>query len=286
MKDFCRFHASKPNWFWLGGVALGLLGAVGQLPAQIVTLTDGNSVAHVDPYSSSGMYDWYVQGQNQLQQQWFWYGVGNGPVQSIDQIATPIITTTGTRGLTATYVNPGNFSVGIDYLLTGGSTVGVGQNAVSDISEAIKIVNLSGSTLSFHFYQYSHFNLGGLGQDTVELGKNLRGLFNEATQTSPGVALTETVTTPGANQGEVAPAGTTLATLTGGGVVNLGTGNVGPVSGDVTWALQWDLTIAPGATALISKDKYLSVVVVPEPSALALLGLGLGVVIFRRRAGR
>ena len=49
---------------------------------------------------------------------------------------------------------------------------------------------------------------------------------------------------------------------------------VGP--GDVTWAYEWDRTISPGSTFLISKDKALTgVPQVPEPSALALALAGL-----------
>ncbi|MDB6109574.1 MAG: hypothetical protein JWR69_1324, partial [Pedosphaera sp.] len=60
---------------------------------------------------------------------------------------------------------------------------------------------------------------------------------------------------------------------------NVGSG-IGP--GNVTWALQWDLTIAAGGTALISKDKYLEIIV-PEPSTFALTGLGLAAFLLLRR---
>jgi hypothetical protein len=80
-----------------------------------------------------------------------------------------------------------------------------------------------------------------------------------------------------------------LAKLNGGGPVVLGppfgAGPVGP--GAVTWALEWDLQLLPGATAIISKDKFLDVLIttVPEPSALALLGLGgAALALFKRRA--
>jgi hypothetical protein len=99
--------------------------------------------------------------------------------------------------------------------------------------------------------------------------------------------LTETVTTPGANHGEVAPLGATLAKLNGVGPVVLGppffSGPIGP--GAVTWALQWDFNIAPGGSAIISKDKYLDIVMIPEPSTLGLFGLGLaGLAILKRRS--
>jgi hypothetical protein len=255
--------------------------------AAVVTLTDGNSVAQINPSTSDGMFNWSVQGFNQLYQQWFWYRVGDaaGSMQhSIDTISTPVVSLFGTREMSSTYTAQ-NFTLSIDYLLTGGSFVGPGQMANSDIAESIRIINTSATTLTFHFFQYSDFDLGGPSNDTVQLGRNLRGQFNDAYQQDPSAGLTETVTTPGANHGEVDHWHNTLDRLNGTAnyTLNDSAGPVGP--GDVTWALEWDLSIAPGASALISKDKYLSVIV-PEPSTIAIGGLGLLLFALRRRAGK
>src|SRR5262249_15449700 len=120
--------------------------------------------------------------------------------------------------------------------------------------------------------------------DTVQLGKNLRGLFNEADQTDPAVALTETVVTPGANHGEAQFVPVTIGKLTNGVPDTLAdnTGAVGP--GNVTWALEWDLTINPGSSVGISKDKYLHITNVPEPAAAVLVGFGVLAVMLRRRS--
>ncbi len=66
-----------------------LAGTLG-VQAQIQTLTDNNSVAQINPNSQSGMFNWSVDGQNQLNQQWFWYRIGNTPEQSIDTISAPL----------------------------------------------------------------------------------------------------------------------------------------------------------------------------------------------------
>jgi hypothetical protein len=152
------------------------------------------------------------------------------------------------------------------------------------VSESISITNGTASPLQFHFYQYSDFDLGGAGGDTVQLGKNLRGLFNEANQTDGIALLTETVVTPGANHGEAAFFNSTLLKLSDANTDNLND-NVGPVGpGDVTWAFQWDLTINPFSSVGITKDKYVQVQVVPEPSALALGSLAIAGWLLRRRA--
>ncbi len=248
--------------------------------AQIATLSDQNSVARVDLGSSAGMFSWQVEGVNQLNQQWFWLGVGNSAEVPINTISAPTFSQSSARSLTTFYANA-LYSVQIDYLLTGGSL----GSGVADIGEAIRIKNTSGASLDFHFFQYSDFDLGGPGNDVIQLGKNLQGKFNEAAQSDGLVGLTETVVTPGANHGEAAFFNSTLVKLND-GVASVLNDNLNPVGpGDVTWAFQWDFTVASGGSFLISKDKYLQIQNVPEPSSmlLALLG-GIFIRRFSKRA--
>jgi hypothetical protein len=71
----------------------------------------------------------------------------------------------------------------------------------------------------------------------------------------------------------------TLAALTGGSPYILNGNN--SATGNVTWAFQWDLPIAPGATSQFSKDISM---VVPEPSTVALVGVSLiSMLALRRR---
>jgi len=247
-----------------------------------VVLVDANSDAFIDPYSQAGMYDWRVEGQDQLNQQWFWYRIGSaGPEASIDAISAPTIVQPNLRQATILYSNP-IFSIQIDYLLSGGAA-GSGR---SDVSESIRIINKSTATLDFHFFQYSDFDLGGAGNDSVRLGQNLAGKFNEAVLSDPLVAFTETVTVPGANHGEAAFFDTTRLKLNDAGPTTLNdvAGPIGP--GDVTWAFQWDLSIAPGGSVLISKDKYLELTTIPEPATALLGGMSLGLLLMIGRARR
>ncbi|MBC8095433.1 MAG: M48 family metalloprotease, partial [Akkermansiaceae bacterium] len=50
--------------------------------SSVTTLTNGNSTAQIDPGNAFGMTAWTVSGQNQTNQQWFWYRVGSGFAQT------------------------------------------------------------------------------------------------------------------------------------------------------------------------------------------------------------
>jgi hypothetical protein len=245
--------------------------------AQIYNLSDNNSFVQVNVGSQAGMSLWSVDGQNQLNQQWFWYGIGNGKESAINTISAASVTTPDARTLYTTYANA-QLSIEVDYALNGGFA-GSGS---SHLGEVIRIQNRSSSAFTLHFFQYSDFNLAGTpGGDTIQLGKNLQGKFNDAFQSDGSLSFHETVVTPGADHGEAASAGQTLGELNDLSQTTLND-NVGPVGpGDVTWALQWDLTIGAGATAIISKDKTLQIT--PEPSTFALLGLGLGACALLKR---
>jgi hypothetical protein len=241
-------------------------------------MTDGNSSAQVTPSTQAGMSSWHVEGVNQLTQQWFWYRLGalNGEL-SINTISAPLVTQSTANTLTTSYANA-QLSLRLDYTLRGG-TLGSGN---SDINETVTINNVSGGALTLHFFQYSDFDLNGTtGGDTVQLGKNGLGLFNLADQSKGATTLSETVTTPGATHGEAAFFNQTLAKLTDLNPTTLND-NAGPVGpGDVTWALEWDVTVAAGDSFIIGKDK--SITGVPEPTALALLSAGLLAFAWRRR---
>ncbi len=232
------------------------------------------------------MDDWTVDGQNQLNQQWFWYRVENCGQASIDTLGGPAVTAYGTSILDTTYTAP-KFTLAVDYTLTGGAP----GSGASDLTETIVIQNLTGCTLPFYFFQYADFNLGGTpNKDSGNLDRTSKG-FNEVNQTDGSCSIGENVdgvVSHPATYGEVAGDNSILTSL-----------NNGPTTlndnmsacGNVKWALEWAANIAPDGTYIISKDLNIcGVIPVPEPPAWSLISLGLfagGMWMFRTsRASR
>jgi hypothetical protein len=258
-----------------------------------VTLADNNSVVSIQPNWQAGMYSWNVEGWNQLQQQWLWYRVDGDPTgqHSIDTISPPTLMQSSAREAAISY-SSAIFSVTVDYSVAGGTNVPIGPAygigwALSQLGETVTVKNLYGATLPFHLFQYAFFD-PTQGAETVSLTSDPNsGLYTEADQSFLSLVSIKVVTTNGANFGEVAPAGQTLQKLNSGGPVTLGGpyygGPVGP--GFVTWALEWDLDIAPGNATMIGLTETVAEVRnIPEPAEAMLVGLGLvGLRFLRRR---
>ena len=239
--------------------------------AQIVPLVDNNSAVQIDTASQNGMFSWMVDGIPVLHQQWFWYRIGGvGPASAINTLSAPSILPTSPSAVGVTYAGQ-LLNVNVKYSLAGGNA----GSGVSDVSEQLSINNISSTTLDLHFFQYSDFRLGNT-PNSVMLGRNIRGLFNEADQSdSTGTALSETVISPGANHGEAALLGQTLAEFGSASFTTLNDNTTaGP--GQTTWAFEWDVSLAPGGSLLIGKDKRVDVSpLIPEPSTFALVSFGL-----------
>jgi len=273
--DDARFRDRKGSgglWLAACAVVFGIIvGTAGASP--IYSLSSGNSSVSIDLGSQTGMYNWTVDGQNQLNQQWFWYRVGcSGPEASIDTIGTPTVNLISPAILDTTYIGS-LFSVDVLYSLVGGAL----RSGASDLSETIKIQNLTDSTLAFHFFQYADFNLGGTpNNDSGTLDKTSKG-YNEVDQTDGFCHLGEsvdTVVSHAATHGEVATDNSILNMLNDSKASTFDDNT--SAFGNVKWGLEWDVNIACGGTYLISKDLNISgVVPVPEPSTWSLILIGL-----------
>jgi hypothetical protein len=246
----------------------------GMAVTPTITMNDEGSSATLNPYSTAGMNSWTVNGQNQLNQQWFWYQIGGGVAQPINTISSPTVNAySGPDGINDVVVSYANaqLTLSVEYILTGGGS----GSGVADMTESIMAQNISGGNLDFHFYQYSDFNLLGNGSsDSVQLFGD-PGSFNYVRQWNGSTAIGEAIVSPYANRGEAAFVGTTLNELNNVSGLQLNDNTfAGP--GDVTWALQWDDNLANGDMFDLTKDKSLYIQVVPEPSGLALIVLGVG----------
>jgi hypothetical protein len=252
--------------------------------AQIVTLADQNSLAQINTGTQQGMYNWSVDGQNQLVKQWFWYRVGSsGPESSIDTLSLPLNTVVDPRTLDSAYFNPTlGYGVDVRYHLTG-NLPGSGSSV---IGEAITITNGTANSIVFHFYQYSDFNLSGPGGDKVTLIRGVDGKFKEAQQVNATTSLSESLDATlvtHADHGAATNSPVTLNQLNDAFPTTLqDTTSFGP--GDATWAFEWDLTIGAGQSTILSKNLSLQV---PEPGSVGLVCLGaVGAVFGWRRTRR
>jgi len=272
MKTKYAKFSIKPNWLLCPLFSMSaLLIFSGNSTAQTLGLSDGGSTATVDLTGGGGMNSWTVLGQNQLQQQWFYYSVNGSSVQAINQLGAPTINAYSPNLLDVTYANS-QLSVEVQYSLTGG---GVGSGA-ADMAENLYIKNVSGADIAnMNFFQYSHFNLLGTGNNSIQMyGDPVNG-YGAVQQSSGATAIQEAIALPNANGAEAALAGQTLsrfATIPG---YNLNDNLIaGP--GDVTWAFEWSQGLNAGDTLNIIKDKNLQIAMVPEPSTLGLIALGVG----------
>ena len=243
-----------------------------QTQAQVITFQNLNTsmAVNVTP-GSAGMNSWFVDGVNQATAQWVYFRVGAaGPQHPIDFLSSPTVAASPTNSLDVTYDN-GSYSARVVYTLTGGAP-GSGS---SQLSESIIFNNHSGANLDLHLFDYSDFDLGG-----IDNNQNLQWVHkgvvppttNSFSQTMGSLSLTSTVTASSSNPTfyEANATGSTLSNLLSGTAYTLN--NQASAFGDVTGALEWDVTLANNGALTISKVVNLQV---PEPSVAALLGLGL-----------
>lgn len=234
-----------------------------------VTLTHRGSEVWIDSSSSVGTYYWNVDNRSQLFQQWWWYRVGEtGTAKSIDTLDRSGNLSESSRMYEEVFSGD-DFSFELTYLLTGG-LAGSGRG---DLAESISVINGTGQTI--YLFQYSDFDLDDDGmEDTVRLAN--ANTWHQKSGT--GLTFSETVATPAPTAFEAGIFNDTvwnLENIDGYTLNNFG----GPLTGDVTWAWQWNIT---GTSMLISKDKNLWAVPAPGAAVLGMLGLSL-VGALRRR---
>ncbi len=248
---------------WIGALCVALLWCACPLEADPVTLTSGNSVLAMDPYTQKGIYSWEIDGTEVMYQQWFWFRAGSDTREyAVDDINLDATVTTAGSRARATYLDQ-DFQISIRFTLTGGDP---GSN-ISDLWEHISITNNSAESLPFTFFQYS--NLGfSQGHDTVQFTSE--GTVRQSGLTNGMFFIDETVVdTDDLVHHEAGVYPFTLNRLNDSSVTALNDSN--SAAGNVTWAFQWERVLAPGASMLIDKNISVWDPVVPEPGAIYLL---------------
>jgi hypothetical protein len=273
-------------------IAILFAGTVVQSRAQVYTLSAQDSSVQINLAGGGGVSQWMIDNVNQLNRQSFYYSVGSGSVYSIDTIApwsTPSISYGSAPTLTETYANL-IISVQTKYTLQG-QLSGSGKAKLGD---AITISNPSANAQTYHFYQYSDFDLGGVsGGQNVHFNINGAGTAYQVVQNGlTGVTLTGTVTAlSGGNS--VAPE--EEAGIYDGTQFGLGNGNTAPLLNNtlnadpdnVVYAYEWDVTLAASGNLGSSITFSEIQTVVPEPSSVGLVVSGMVALalFYRRRQG-
>lgn len=257
-----------------------------QCQANII-LTNGNSSVTIDPTASAGVENWDINGQNQINQEWFWYRAGSsGPESSIDTLGgtSALYDTTGNgQNDTAvlTYGSSSGLKITVTYRLSGGQS----GSKTSDLGETIQIANDGKSSQTYSFFEYENFNLDGLttGQSASISGKNTATVsgngWQEQTNVSPVSTDYDANTYPTLLN--------KLTTTSGYNLPNVATS--GP--GDEETGFEWTVSIMAGCSYEISGDQIITgptSQTVPEPVSAAAAAMGLGTLLIvrpRRKLG-
>jgi len=282
-----NFFCDRRN-AWLPVVALLLLPGLGI--AQAATLSNGGSTMTVDLNGSDGINSWTVDTSpvNQLDSEWFYYSINGGAAQPINALGlvNGTGTVTGGNSLNATYSN-GQLSVQIGFTLQGS---GSGSGSAG-LTANILTVSSSTALTSLNVYEYANFNLLQTSDNSIGISPAYGGPptfpivgYNGVSQMNGSTALTEAIGTPYADYAEAGTYSTVLSDVATGHNLN-DVLSTGPNSGvNVAWALEWSYQgVAANSMETVLSGQTLSIANVPEPSTMALIGLGLGAVGFIRR---
>jgi hypothetical protein len=262
MKIWKRSFVSRLRLYQGVFIALMAIGVAVQCRATIYTMTStASGVTYTAAFdtTSSALTSWQVNGgPSQLSLQSLYYSVANGVVNPLTGAS---VVTHGATGITANYTVAGVISVA-DSITLNGNTLG----------EQIKFTNLSGSATTLSLFQYSDFILGSaVGAQTLNMIIN-NSSQSTANQSGGGVSLQwQGQLTGGTVEVQANNTGAPFGPFNGSATALLNT----PLSatGNAVFGYEFDaLNLAAGNSLTVSET---SLLVVPEPSSMALIASGI-----------
>lgn len=243
--------------------------------AYAVTLTDLNSTLDLN-LTTAIHNNWDVDGQGvSLFESRYFLRVGGGtndPVAALggntNSVLAPNVARVGFAG------------AGVQFELTSILKGGAAGSFSSGHAEVVRISNLTGAPITVSLFQYNDFDLNSTaGGDRAMLTSPVGMMQWEGT-----AMVNQNVTARVAPRWMIG-SWPTVGAFIAGTTNNLpnATSPLGP--GDMTYAWQWEVTLAPartpGSTFVMSSDKVFQTV--PEPASMLALGAGLAAVAARRR---
>ncbi len=241
--------------------------------AQVFSITDGNAKVTIDPDSSAGLFDWTVDGVDQVGTDWYWFRTDQAGEASVDTIGVPVVETPFPGFARITYAG-GGIDVRLSYEVLGGAP-GSGE---SSLSQSLRIQNTSQASYTLNFFRLADYNVGGTpGGDSGQIQDGIRVLQSDGG--SPFSVESLMGSQPQRFQFDVA--NVLLGELTDGNPTTL-SNQAGPLAGDVAAGFQYTRTLAPGQVLAFSTD---SRVTIPEPTTLCVLLVAAGSLALVRRRG-
>ncbi len=241
--------------------------------ATPITLTDflgPNSVVNIDPVTQAGVYEWLVDGVNHMNQNSYWFRIGNGNITPITALGAPTIIPQLDMMCDVLYSGD-LFDVQISYMLMGAAE-NTGQ---SDIAQTVSITNKSEGIIDLRLYEYHNLDLNGRAGGQVGLLETSSSFTQTEGATESMLSL---LNIP--DLIEVGDAATLLGKLNSNGAFVANS----YYEGDVACVFQWDVLL--NESWMMSQDNALfGGGAVPEHSTLVALAGMIGLVpLIRRRS--
>ena len=255
-------------------IAILLAGSAFKSGAQTYNLSTGDSSVQINGGSSPAVSDWTAAGVTEMPQQAFYYSVGSGNVNSIDTINSWTLLSQSATALSGTYVNS-TLGVTNTYSLQDEYN---GSTELSALTTTISLQNVSDSSQTFHFYQYSDFTIGGTpaGQDVEFTGTGFPYTVYQFNPNNIGEGFLEgnIAIGLGVTVGEVAGIndGTDFGLGENVPAPNFNSTDLTAGPGPVDFGYEFTATLAPLSSITITETQT---VPVPEPSSMALISLGI-----------